>query len=173
MRLIQALKKNSRHRGMTFIELVVAIAVTSIIMLGTVSILADSQKGWWKMYNKINAEAVRDAYMARGRFESVVRKSSILKVLIDEDAGQWVEVYYPDEAGGITNRYGNFYVSDGALNFEYGVIEPRETLGNEVICENVESCFFKRDDKSVQMILTLNDGENNNKMVCSAYLHNR
>ena len=80
---------------------------------------------------------------------------------------------YPDEAGGITNRYGNFYVSENTLNFEYGVIEPRETLGNEVICGNVESCIFKRDDKSVQMILTLNDGSQTYKMVCSAYLHNR
>ena len=173
MRLMQALKKNYRRRGMTFVELVIAIAITSIIILGTGIIVADSQAGWRKMYDKINGEAIRDAYMAKGRFDRIVRQADSGNILIDEDAGQWVEVYYPDQPGGTIDRYANFYINDNALNLEVGVKSPRQQLSNITLCGNVQSCVFEQQNKSIQMILILNDGEQANKMVCSAYLHNR
>jgi hypothetical protein len=64
-------------------------------------------------------------------------------------------------------------VADGDLNFEYGQLQPRATLGVETVCENVTLCTFKQAGQSIQMILTLDNGTQTNTIVTSAVTNNQ
>ena len=175
-------KAITNPKGLTIIELIMAMAVTAIVVLGISIILADSQRSWQRMYDDLNAEIITDSYAARIAFDSVVRKSSREKYLLAND-GSWVEVYYyEDISSSSVDRYARFYyVSDGyssgRLYVEYGrwdpaASNPKSPINVQTICSNVSSCVFKGAGQSVQMILTLDDGERTIDVVTSAVLNN-
>lgn len=151
-------KKLPMRGGFTLIELMAATVLAIIVILGMSLILADSQRGWNRMYSRIYSKVVTDSYAAKGAFDAVVRKASKEKYLLDA-AGNWIEVYYyADAASTSADRYARFYCVGeprGTLYVEYGRLNPRQTLRIDVICDNVSSCDFKTSGTSVQMLLTL------------------
>jgi len=175
-------KATTNPKGLTIIELIIAMAVTATVVLGIGIILADSQRSWQRIYDDLNAEIITDSYAARSAFDSVVRKSSREKYLLADD-GSWVEVYYYENVSSSSvDRYARFYcVSDaysfGRLYVEYGrwdpaATEPKSPMEVQLICSNVSSCVFKGAGESVQMILVLDDGERTINVVTSAVLNN-
>jgi len=168
-------KKLTVRHGFTLIELVVAMVAAVIVILGIGIILADSQRGWHRMYNRVYSDVVVDSYVARKRFDVVIRKASSENFLLD-DAGSWIEVYYyADSSSAVVDRYARFYESDAddQLNVEYGKLNPRETLTTQTICDNVSDCIFKRAGRSAQMILTLDNGSQTATVTSSAVMHNQ
>ena len=175
-------KKTSNAKGITLVELVTAMVMTSIVIFSIGILLADSQRSWQQMYNRVNADIVTDGYAARKTFDSVVRKSSQSRFQLAGD-GSWVEVYYY-EAGstGVPNRYAQFYCDgieslNGQLKVEYGrwdpsATNPKEPVNIQTICSNVSSCVFKTSGQSIQMILSLDDGEQALTVTSSSILHN-
>jgi len=135
-------KRTANPKGLTLIELMVAIAIGGIVMFGVAIILADSQRGWNAMYNRTYSDVVTDGHIARRTFDRVIRKASADNITLD-DAGLWVEVRYYQDANSIAvDRYAHFYEADGQLNIEYGRLNPRETLDVQTVCENVQGCVF-------------------------------
>lgn len=166
-------KKLRVQQGFTIIELVIAAALGVIVMLGVAVILADSQRGWQRMYNRIYSDVVTGGHIARRTFDRVVRKASRQSFLLDE-AGNWLEVYYyADSDSAVVDRYARFYEAGGQLNIEYGRLDPRETLWIQTICGNVSDCVFKEGGSSVQMILALDDGSQTATVMSSAIMHNQ
>ena len=105
-------------------------------------------------------------------FEAMVRRASREGFLLDE-AGNWVEIcYYANGDSPVVDRYMRFYESEGALNVEYGQLNPREISSTQTVCENVSECVFKGAGRSAQMMLTLDDGSQAVTVVCSAVMHN-
>lgn len=144
-----------------------------IVGLAIGVVIVDGQTGWNHMYDRINSDVVTDSYVARRKFDSVMRSASRGKFVLD-GAGGWIEVYYyADYHSTVLDRYARFYVADGDLNLEYGQLEPRATLGVETICRNVSGCLFKQAGRSAQMILTLDNGTQTNTVVSSAVTHNQ
>lgn len=165
-------KRTTNRKGLTLVELMVAAAIGGIVMFGVAVILADSQRGWHAMYNRTYSDVVTDGHIARRTFDRVIRKASSNKITLD-DSGLWVEVrYYQDADSIVVDRYARFYEDDGQLNIEYGGLDPRETLNVQTVCENVSGCVFKRAGRSVQMILTLDNGSQTATVVSSAVMHN-
>ena len=175
-------KAVTNPKGLTLIELIIAMVVTATVVLGISIILADGQRNWQRMYDDLNAEIITDSYAARIAFDSVVRKSSREKYLLAND-GSWVEVYYyEDSSSSSVDRYARFYCEgieslDGQLKVEYGRWNPTDTnpkspINIQTICSNVSSCVFKGAGQSVQMILTLDDGERTINVVTAAVLNN-
>lgn len=166
-------KQLKRRGGFTLVELVLAMVLALIVISSTGIILVDSQRGWHRMYNKIYADVVTDSYVARATFDSVVRKASGENYLLSE-TGNWVEVYYYADASSTSlDRYALFYYEyDGQLNVEYGSLDPRQTLDVQTICDNVTNCTFGGSGRSVQMVLTLDDGSQSATVVTSAVMHN-
>jgi hypothetical protein len=158
--------------GFTILELVIA-SVAAIIVLSAVSVLiSDGQRGWNTMYNNLNSPIVTDAYIAKKRFDSVVRKAARDNFLIDNE-GQWLEVYYYESESVLSpDSYARFFVDSNDLNIEYGRLNPRETISVHTVCSNVSSCLFKQIGKSAQMLLSLNNGNQTVHTVSSAVLHN-
>jgi hypothetical protein len=93
-------------------------------------------------------------------------------VVLDE-SGQSVEVYYYSDPNAVEpDSYAHFYQRDTDLFFEHGKLDPRETLGFNHLCGNVASCNFKLTGRSLQMLLTLDNGTKRMSTVTSAVLHN-
>ena len=168
-------KKRSRvRRGVTIVEVVTAAAVSTIVLVGVGIAVVDAQRGWNRMYDRTYADVVTDGYVARKTFDSVVRKASREMYLIDDATGQWVEVYYYSTASAEkADRYARFTVSGGDLNVEYGEVDPRVTSSVHTVCSNVSSIEFSGSGRSIQMILTLDDGTLSSTVTCSAVMHNQ
>lgn len=163
----------SNLQGFTLVELMITMAIMVIVGLAVGVVIVEGQSGWSFMYDRINSDVVTDGYVARKKFDAVMRNASREKLLLDS-AGSWIEVYYYATASSsVVDCYARFYVSDGDLNFEYGQLDPRATLGVETVCENVTACTFKQAGQSTQMILTLDNGTQTNTIVSSAVTHNQ
>ena len=158
--------------GVTLIELMVATGLASTVIVGIGVVLVDSQRGWNAMYNRTYSDVVTDAHVARRMFDSVVRNASSQGILVDE-AGSWVEVYtYSDPNSPVVDVYAKFQAKNGHLTLEYGELDSGATLSIDPICGNVSSCVFKSSGRSVQMILTLDNGSKSVTVVTSAVMHN-
>jgi prepilin-type N-terminal cleavage/methylation domain-containing protein len=165
-------KRPTASRGFTLVELIIAMAALLIVVLTIGMGLVHSQRNWSVQYDRIYADVVTEGYVARRKFDAVMRKASREKLLLD-DAGSWVEVhYYADEDSAVVDRYARFYAADRNLDVEYGQLNPRETLSVETVCGNVSGLTFEQVGRSIQMILTLDDGTRTNTVISSAVTHN-
>ncbi len=172
MEMMMINKKLTTPRGFTLTELIVATAIMVIVVLAIGMALVDGQRGWNYMYNRVYSDVVTDGYVARRKFDAVMRRASRDKLLFD-DAGGWVEVYYyANDTSTVVDRYARFYVANGNLNVEYGQLDPTATLSVETVCGNVYSCTFEQLGRSIQMILKLDNGTQTNTVISSAVTHN-
>ena len=165
-------KRLTASPGFTLIELIIAMAIMLIVVLAIGIALVDGQRGWSIQYDRIYSDVITDGYVARKKFDTVMRTASRDKLLLD-DAGSWVEVYYyADDTSTVVDRYARFYVANGNLNVEYGQLDPKVTLTTETVCGNVSNCTFEQLGRSIQMICTLDDGTRTNTVISSAVTHN-
>jgi len=165
-------KRLTASRGFTIIELLIATAVMVIVVLAIGIALVDGQRGWSIQYDRIYSEVVTDGYVARRKFDAVLRKASRDRFLLDP-AGGWVEIYYyADDTSTVVDRYARFYTANGDLNVEYGQLDPTVTLSVETVCGNVSACTFKQLGRSIQMILKLDNGKQTNTIISSAVANN-
>jgi prepilin-type N-terminal cleavage/methylation domain-containing protein len=172
-------KRVATKSGFTMLELVIAMVIAAIVILGVGFIVVDGQRAWGVMYNRIYSDAATDSYVAVEEFDAVVRRASGEKFLLSEDS-DWVEIYYPgDTSSDIVDRYARFSYaagggdSKGRFLVEYGKLNPKELLNTKIISEDVSACVFKASGRSVQMMLTLNDGTQAVTVVSSAFMHNQ
>ena len=168
------IKKRPRDlRGFTLVELMITTVIMIVVGLAIGVVIVDGQSSWSHMYDSMNSDVVTDGYVARKKFDVVMRNASREKMLLG-DAGSWIEVYYyASHLSNVVDRYARFYAADGDLNLENGQLDPRATLGVETICGNVTACTFKSVGQSVQMILTLDNGTRANTIVTSAVTQNQ
>jgi hypothetical protein len=165
-------KNKIKNKGFTIAELMVGAAIAVIVMLGIASVLYDTQRGWNATYERVYSEVVTGSHVAQRAFDAIVRKSSSQYYLIDNN-GQWVEVYYYADANSPQiDRYARFYESNGRLCIEYGRRNPRESQDTVTLCDNVTYCAFQQTGRSMQMILTLDNGREKLATTTSAVMHN-
>src|SRR4030042_3524123 len=173
MRMIMIEKRPKNVRGFTLVELMITTVIMLIVGLAIGVVIVDGQTGWNTMYDRLNSDVVTDGYIARRKFDAGMRSASREQSLVASD-GSWIEVYYyASPASTAVDRYARFYAADGDLNFEYGQLEPRSTLGVDTVCENVSSCTFKQVGTSAQMTLKLDNGTRTNTIISSAVTNNQ
>jgi hypothetical protein len=135
-------------------------------------VIVDSQRGWNQMYEHVNSDVATDGYVARKKFDSIIRKSSAESISLGENY-DWVEVYYSSgDSSTAIDSYARFYKAENYLKIKYGKLNPKATLDTDTICGNVSDCKFKHGGRSVQMILKLDNGTQKNTIVTSAVTHN-
>ena len=168
-------KKRHHRSGITAVEMMVAsvIAVTATFSVSIA--LSDSNFGFRKMYNRVYSDVVTDSQMARRKFDYVVRKSCSREFFVADD-GTWMEVrYYSGPGAATVDRYICLNWDDTHLYAEYGrILEDGslETINYSAVCSNVTNCTFKQTGRSLQMLLTLNNGSEAMTTVSSAVMHN-
>ena len=164
-------------RAFTLVELMLAITLSTIVILGMGVILVDNQRGWSMMYDRTFSDVVTDAYIARDVFAKVVRKSS-MKASITGTNGEFVQVYYyQSPTVNIPDRYSKFYVSSGSLLVDHGDLDPGtwdtlSVLNTMTLARNVDSVKFDVTGTSVQMVLSLNNNKEAMTIACSGVRHN-
>jgi hypothetical protein len=163
----------NKRSGVTLIELMVAAAMSVIVMFGVAVMFYNGQKGWNNMYGRIYSDVVTNSYTAKKMFDTVVRKASIDGYVIDEAAPSLEVHYYNDPNSPVVDRYGIFYREENNLYFDYGILNPREKLGTVTMCGNVSDCAFQQMGRSMQMVLTLDNGSQKITTVTSAVMHNQ
>jgi hypothetical protein len=162
----------------------VTIAAMLIVILALGTVIADSMRGWHKMYGRVYADVVTDGYVARNAFDRVVRSAGRQTCLVPVVGawGAWIEVYYYSSPSATTlDRYARFVVVSGELQIQHGAwapgtATPRTLLTTETVCGNVvvpsSGRIFNADGRSAQMELTLDDGTLSATVVSSAVMHN-
>ena len=166
------IKRNTTLKGFTIVEMMIAMIVMVIASFAIGAVIVDGQNGWSVMYDNIHSDVVTDGYVARKKFDTVMRSASREKIFVS-DEGRSVEVYYyANDTSTVVDRYVRFFEANGDLNLEYGQLDPKVTLSIETICGDVSNCTFRQIGRSTQMILTLDDGTHTNTIVSSAVTHN-
>ena len=159
------------RRGFTLTELGAVLVLAPIVMLSMGLVLADSQKGWNQLYNRLNNGLEVNGYVARRAFDTIVRKSSVNGDSFDVNE---VEVYYHnDPVNSIDlDRYARFHKAGTELRVEHGQLDsngnPADIIHVVTLCENVEAVNFSKNGASIQMVLKLNDGSKSYTVMTSA-----
>ncbi len=158
--------------GFVLSELITASAIMIIVVFAIAFVIADSHRGFNSLYAQTYSDIVTDGHAAKAKFDAVIRKASVDGFSLGSN-GEWIEVYYyANSESTAVDRYARFYCANGNLNIEYGQLNPKTALKNQIISGNVSDCTFKQFGNSVQMTLTLDDGTRTNTIVSSAVMHN-
>ena len=168
-------EKFTKRRGFTLTEIMVAIAMSTIVIGGIGVVLVDSQRGWHRMYNRVFSDVVTDSYVARKAFDAVVRKSSIKRYGLGSN---FVMVYYYQDSNS-TKLDGFAVFSRGGeeLQAVYGELDANGTplqgsISAMTLARNVAAANFSVAGPCVQMILELDNGKEAMTVTCSAVRHN-
>ena len=136
-----------KNKGLTLIEMLTAIVISTVVVLGLGSVLADNQRGWQMMYNRAYSDVITDAYTARIAFDTIVRKASTQRYKLDL-TGQYVEIYYYQSSSSTEpDRFAKFYTSGGQLLVDFGDLDPGtfnvlSTTSTQTLAINVTSTVF-------------------------------
>ena len=174
-------KALKNKHAFTLIEMIQALILSAIVILGIGVLLYDSQKGWNVMYERVYGDVSIESYAARKAFDSICRKSSVNRYTLGGD-NEYVEVYYYDDGSTSTmpDRYARFYTAASQLFVEHGDLQEgtytpdpgiESTLAR--LAGNITSGKFFVSGTCVQMILSVDDGTNSTVVMTSAVRHNQ
>ena len=166
------------YLGFTITEMVLAIAVSSILVLTMGVVMVDTQRGWMDSYAKVHGGATADAMMAKTAFDKVIRKAS--RSIYHFDALDDITVYYYDNwlASADLDRYARFYRSadtTSEMYIQHGTLESgvkKDVTAEVLLASNVENLEFKPVSGGIEMKLALDDGREATTVVSMAILHN-
>jgi len=172
------MKRIKCYSGFTITELVLAIAVSSILVLTIGVVMLDTQRGWMDSYAKVHGGAAADAMMTKTAFDKVIRKAS--RSIYHFDGLDDITVYYYDNWLTSTelDRYARFFRSDDApleMYIQHGQLEAgvkKDILAEVLLASNVTDLEFKPISGGIEMKLALDDGRETTTVVSTAILHN-
>jgi hypothetical protein len=172
------MKRMRRYLGFTITEMVLAIAVSSVLILTMGVVMVDSQRGWMDSYAKVHGGATADAMMTKTAFDKVIRKAS--RSLYHLDALDDITVYYYDNwlTSTDTDRYARFYRSadtPSEMYIQHGVFEAgtkKSVLADVLLASHVTDLEFKPISGGIEMKLALDDGREETTVISTAILHN-
>lgn len=169
-------KKITKQSGFTLIEMMVTIVIVSIVMLAIAGVIADAHKGYSQMCDRIQGDIVTDAYAARLRFDKICRMARAGTAIVGTSPPTLRVSYYsvPNTTGDpdlSPDSNATFSLSGTNLVLNTGT-------GTETVARNViELRFSEVDDKSVQMVMTLDKDPGNPNdysitVTCGSIMHN-
>ena len=172
------MKRIRSYLGFTITELVLAIAVSSVLILTMGVVMVDSQRGWMDSYAKVHGGATADAMMAKTAFDKVIRKASRSAYHFNELDD--ITVFYYDNWLTSTepDRYARFYRSadnSSEMYIQHGKFdegEKEDVLAEVLLASNVTDLEFKPINCGIEMKLALDDGRETTTIVSTAILHN-
>lgn len=151
---------NKRYKfrvGLSLVELVITIVISSIIALSVGVLLIGGQRSWQQTYEDANSKMRQDSYAIMSAFGSVGRKSNRLGYTLYSQTGSAFHEAEPEHGGGTEIVYGDavefrywsssvptsdlldvtntgtdyafFYVDSGKLKVDYGTNPPGAITG--------------------------------------------
>jgi prepilin-type N-terminal cleavage/methylation domain-containing protein len=164
-------RRRKFRSGLTLVEMMLCTAILLIVLAAVGVVLGDGLRGWKHMYDRMYSKLATDSLVASRMLDVVVRRAAGQRLLIGA-GGSFVEVYsYADADSPVVDCYARLYSAGGNLYLEQGQLTPRQMSSSRVICESVSSCVFQQLGRSVQMVLTFDDGTQRKTVVSSAFIH--
>ena len=176
---MRKLFKNKKVRkGFNLIELIIVIAAGAILTVTIGIFLADGQRNWNSLYQRVYDHSVVDSFAVHNVFDSICRKASLRKYIINNE-GDSLEVYYWDSGSSASTpeNYARLYLDGNVLYVEHGKLQSGtwspdiSNAGSPIqIADGIESVKFDAQGTSMQLFLTYQD--NTMPLVCSTVRHN-
>jgi hypothetical protein len=172
------------RRGVTLVELMMAMLASSIMFLAITAVLAGSHKQWNQTFDRVNGEVVREAYVTRQTFDRIVRHASAYwcTPMSGVSASLTVHLYTNIQNMATTpplNRYARFTLSGTDLILEQGPLTGVASAAvtgtpdsSQVLAHNVTVAKFWRSGPCVHMALILNDGRTDLPVTMTATRYN-
>ena len=169
------MKRIRGYFGFTITELILAIAVSSILVLTIGVVMVDTQRGWMDSYAKVHGGAATDAAVAKTAFDKVVRKAS--RSIYHFNALDDITVYYYNNwlTSAEPDRSARFYRSadnPSEMYIQHSDTETSEILAEVLLAANVTDLEFKPISGGLEMKLALDDGREATTIITTALLHN-
>jgi prepilin-type N-terminal cleavage/methylation domain-containing protein len=164
-----------RRRGLTLIEMSVAMLASAVMFLAVMNVLAANQKNFNQTYMRVYGEVVQDAYTVRRVFEGIVRKASsgyTDPVETPVGGSTYVEVRYAGTLGGAVDKFARFAYDAGTQTLTLTQADIGQAGTAQVIARNVTSCSFARSGPCIHMALVLDDGTTNQTVAVTAVRRN-
>jgi len=164
------------QQGFTLVELCVAMSVAFVVILGIGAVLADSQRGWNRAYDRTLGSLVADADVAIGTFDRVVRRSTISWEHLHDDE---IEVHYagnPDTPTRL-DSYARFYLARAErFTVDYGELDAKGHAQGDphTVClaRDVKDAHFSDLGSCVRLTLELDNGSQKLTLMSGAVRHN-
>ena len=171
-------EKITKSNGFTITELILAIAVSAIMILTVGVVMLDTQRGWMDTYAKVHGGAAGDAMMAKTAFDRIVRKAS--RSFYEIAAVDDITVYYYDNwlTSPVLDRYARFYrPADNPTDMyvQHGNVDgsgAKTMTGQIQLSSHVDDLEFNVFDGGIEMKLALDDNLETTTVVTAAILHN-
>ena len=178
--MIEHVQGRQFRRGLTLVELCVAMLASAIMLVGVVGVVASNQRDYNQTYERVHGQLVQEAYAVRRAFEHTVREASIRKCVPTATLSTSMEVYYYSSGTATAlDSYALFYLSEGGnLMVERGGIVPgtfdhtSSPPMTQTLAHNVTSCHFLQSGPCISMTLLLNDGKLDLPVMVTAMRHN-
>jgi len=170
--------RTDRHsrRGLTLVEMSVAMAVSAVMFLAVMNVLASNHKNYNQTYDRVYGEVVTDAYTSRLAFDHIVRQASEADCTPPDIVSASMEVYYRSATQATTpppDRYALFSVNGNQeLVLEEGMLPSRTKLSTQVLAHHVTSCTFRQSGPCIDMAMVLDDGHVRMPVLVTATRHN-
>jgi Tfp pilus assembly protein PilV len=162
-------------KAFTLLELMIAAVSLAVIVVGVGAALYHAQRSWMTTYDKVHGDMTTDAFVAKGAFDSVVRKSSLeaKKPMLGND-GKAIELYYYRfPASPNIDGYALFHLEGNDLVVTYGQLAKNTQieLRKDTLVRNVKDLKFTVDGANVRMVLTIADQAKTMNVTASAVRH--
>ena len=169
------MKRTRCYCGFSITELILAIAISSILVLTMGVVMVDTQRGWMDSYAKVHGGAATDAAVSKAAFDKVVRKASRSIYYFDADDDMTVHYYNNWLTSTEPDRSARFYRSTenpSEMYIQHSDIETSEVLAEVLLATNVADLEFKPISGGLEMKLALDDGREATTVITTALLHN-
>jgi len=169
------IRKNiKKQRGFTLTELAAASLITGIVILAVGIAMADGVRGFQQVFDSANNDLVVSAYTAQKAFDRIVRSASYKLYPYTNIDFSTLDVYYISNPVlySAVDRRAHFWVDGTTLKVTHYTVPQGISQNSENLCENVSEIEFKVNNRSAQMMITLDDGKRTVTTTGSAYLHN-
>jgi len=173
------------RRGLTLVELTVAMLASSVMFLAIVGVLASNHKQWNQTYERVLGAIVTDAYVTRQTFDRIVRQASAYECYPLDLVSSTMTLYLYTNIQNLgtdppLNRYARFTLSGTELILEQGPYDDSSGPGtgegspdsSQVLARHVTSCSFWRTGPCIHLAMVLNDGMSNLPVAMTATRHN-
>jgi len=164
--------QSRRARGLTLIELLLAMTVSVVILAAIGVAMVGGIHGYSRIYGRASSGVLGDGYVTSRAFKAAIRKSSVSSVSIDQKGVSLRAQYHSSLSSTRLDRYVRFYLSGRELRMEHGNVSPSQRLRTQTLCSDVSSCTFSRAGNTVQMVLETDDGSETSTLLASAIPQN-
>jgi len=161
------------------LEMTLSLVIVSVLILAVGGVISDSYANWDDMYDRIFGTVPESIVKIQRDFNVNCRRATLRNVYLSADRRTLIVYQFADRINPSywPDRYVQYYLDGTTFRSEYGelnaaALTKKNTIHTDVICENVQYLSFSVQGLSVQLCITINDGQTKRTFAWAAVRHN-